>query len=528
MAYLFTSDAVRCLGIYIGHNKTQCYELNWLKTSDDMQKLFESWKKRKLTIFGKACVVNSLGISQLIYKASILPFPDPEYIQQIKKHIFNFVWNKHDRIKRDTVIGKKADGGVGLVDIELKFKALKAAWSKILVNKDCVLNHIIDSYLSRFQIDINYILSLSETKSSNFTIIEHLPVFYQEILCSFNECKQQINEEKISKVSFAQQPIWNNNLFKYNNKTICFTNWTQSGILYVKDLFKDNGQFKSLQDFSDVLRRKSNWLCEYKILKTVIFRRSLRFDMTCCSHIQPFLKHKFPFLNGLYCILDKKCKFFYDNLLYKKFKAPLHQSLFNKLFSVEKDSWNNIYKNKIKNMYDTRISEFNYKLLNNTLCCNSFLFKCKYRSSDKCNMCNDTEDIKHLLYDCIHVQYVWKTLSLVLSFEVQWKHVILGFYFEQNSKLCFLNTVISFLAFKIYKYKMYCRLQNKVEQESMLVSYVKNNLINNCTVLLKFSKLSLTKRKSPILGHSLLNALKISRHLCYNISALNGAGNCLN
>ena len=67
----------------------------------------------------------------------------------------------------------------------------------------------------------------------------------------------------------------------------------------------------------------------------------------------------------------------------------------------------------------------------------------------------------------MHVQYVWKMLSLVLSFDVQWKHVILGFYFEQNSKLCFLNTVISFLAFKIYKYKMYCRLQNKVEQEPM-------------------------------------------------------------
>ena len=77
-------------------------------------------------------------------------------------------------------------------------------------------------------------------------------------------------------------------------------------------------------------------------------------------------------------------------------------------------------------------------------------------------MCNDTEDIKHLLYDCMHVQYTWKMLSLVLSFKVQWTHVILGFYFEQNSKLCFLNTVISFLAFKIYKYKMYCRLQNKV------------------------------------------------------------------
>ena len=34
---------------------------------------------------------------------------------------------------------------------------------------------------------------------------------------------------------------------------------------------------------------------------------------------------------------------------------------------------------------------------------------------------------------------------------------------------------------------MYGRLQNKVEQETILVSYVKNNLKNNCAWLLKFS-----------------------------------------
>ena len=68
----------------------------------------------------------------------------------------------------------------------------------------------------------------------------------------------------------------------------------------------------------------------------------------------------------------------------------------HKLLSVEKGSWNNIYKNKIKNMCDTRISEPSVAI--------AFFFKCKYRSSDKCNMCNETEGIKHLLYDCIHVQ----------------------------------------------------------------------------------------------------------------------------
>lgn len=41
------------------------YKLNWSKTSGDKQKLFESWKKGKFTIFGQECVVNSLAISQL-------------------------------------------------------------------------------------------------------------------------------------------------------------------------------------------------------------------------------------------------------------------------------------------------------------------------------------------------------------------------------------------------------------------------------------------------------------------------------
>ena len=86
-----------------------------LNAFDDRIKVFESQKTRKLTIFGKACVVYSKMISQLIYKSSIQPFPDREHIQQ-----FNFLWNKHDRIKRDTVKGEQKDGWLGIVDTELK------------------------------------------------------------------------------------------------------------------------------------------------------------------------------------------------------------------------------------------------------------------------------------------------------------------------------------------------------------------------------------------------------------------------
>ena len=68
----------------------------------DMEKLFESWKKRKLTIFGKCESIHTLAISKLIYTsiASILPLPPPNFIKVVNKLNYSFVWSGRDRIKR--------------------------------------------------------------------------------------------------------------------------------------------------------------------------------------------------------------------------------------------------------------------------------------------------------------------------------------------------------------------------------------------------------------------------------------------
>lgn len=50
-----------------------------------MEKLFESCKKRKLKIFGKTCVVNSLAVSKLLYVGSILPIPENDLMKKKRK-----------------------------------------------------------------------------------------------------------------------------------------------------------------------------------------------------------------------------------------------------------------------------------------------------------------------------------------------------------------------------------------------------------------------------------------------------------
>ncbi len=114
----FTNETVRCLGIYLGHNKEQNKEKNWLEKIEKIKLIFERWKNRSLTIFGKILVIKTLAISKLIHSMSMLVTPD-DVLNDIEKAIFKFLWDSHDRIKRKTLIGSKENGGIKMLDVFL-------------------------------------------------------------------------------------------------------------------------------------------------------------------------------------------------------------------------------------------------------------------------------------------------------------------------------------------------------------------------------------------------------------------------
>ena len=64
-----------------------------------METKLNLWLTRDLTLFGRTMLAKSLGISQLIYSASVLSVPEP-VINQTQGKLFAFLWrNKKDRIK---------------------------------------------------------------------------------------------------------------------------------------------------------------------------------------------------------------------------------------------------------------------------------------------------------------------------------------------------------------------------------------------------------------------------------------------
>ena len=93
-----------------------------------------------------------MGLSKFIYKASILPYLEESLINKAKSNIFNFLWNKTDRIKRNKLIGNIADGGIGVIGIETEIKSLKAIWvSKLLKSKNTMYD-IVKGYLNKMNV----------------------------------------------------------------------------------------------------------------------------------------------------------------------------------------------------------------------------------------------------------------------------------------------------------------------------------------------------------------------------------------
>ena len=229
---------------------------------------------------------------------------------------------------------------------------------------------------------------------------------------------------------------------------------------------------------------KNNWLCEYFILKNVFSKLKQYFDLSNAIYTNIKTNMIFNLQSGRHSIIDKRCKFFYCILLQKKIQKPCYQNVLSKDFNIaDKTIWRNVYYTKIKLVDDPIVAEFNYKLLNNLLNNRLYLSKWKH-TSPFCNTCPGIiENTRHLIFECANVQNIWKILGVIINFDIQWKHVVIGFCLESNEKVSILNNIMSFIACRIYKFKMFCRLESIDETEYAIRYNLRKQLLFNYNVL---------------------------------------------
>ncbi len=432
-------NPLRYLGIYIGSDDVECERLNWTLKIEKMQKLIDCWRTRKLTLQGKILIIKSLLLPTIVYSASLLPIPEG-VIKRVNNVLYNYIWGKTDRIQRDVLINEFQNGGLCMIDVESHFMALKAAWIPLIFNKSTALwKQLPQSHL--FKATNGLVAQMSFTSIKQMPIINTVPKFYQEVITSY--CKSNIQSNISNKSEFVNQILWGNRHLVVNNKCLFDKHFIEAGYIYVKDVLLDNGKFK--QNIFQSLKTKVNY---FRVI-----------DLISCA-FRPYKELRFKEENVTESqlhtnIKNKACKWFYKKIVQQKVKPAKCIKRWNEIFSYDYE-WKLIIERKIKNQFQVKISEFNYKMLNNILPTGDNLYKWKKVVKSNCIYCTEKEhNLEHLLWGCPHLNNFWNNISKVLHVDITWQCVVLGCDKNKES-----NGIISLLCYLVYKQYLTDRERN--------------------------------------------------------------------
>ena len=124
-------------------------------------------------------------------------------------------------------------------------------------------------------------------------------------------------------------------------------------------------------------------------------------------------------------------------------------------YNITEEEYNAVWFDKIKQIKDKKIAETNYKILHHILPCNQNLKRWKIKTVNTCDICNEIQDIAHLLFYCKYAKKIWKEAESILNIELSIENVIFGIDMSWV-----LNTVISLLCYFIYKEWLIHSLEN--------------------------------------------------------------------
>ena len=88
----WSNDSIRILGIEITVNN-DIEKLNVLPLISKMENIIKMWSWRQLTLYGKITIINTLLLSQLVYRLTVLPSPSEATLRRIDKILFDYLWD---------------------------------------------------------------------------------------------------------------------------------------------------------------------------------------------------------------------------------------------------------------------------------------------------------------------------------------------------------------------------------------------------------------------------------------------------
>lgn len=382
------SKKFKILGIIFNVDLNQMIKENYTTKIQQLENLANIWSKRSMTPLGKITVIKTFMISIFNHLFIALPNPNQAVINYINNILYSFLWNKKpSKIKKTVITKQYCEGGLKMVNVNAFIEALKLTWIRRLLLSDCKWQFFIKS-----EIKIET-LAACKTKYIEKLINNVQNTFWKDVLQSFINMNKVIdtNEEQVLK-----SPLFYNDSIKIGGSYIYYSSWFQTGIRYINDLLKDNGEFYTHEEFRDITGINSNTLLYYGTIRAIkSYLKEIKVNIThkekspfIPSHILPLLQQR------------KGSKVIYD-ILNKNKEVPTGKTSWNKVYDFSQEDWNQIYIFPFNITKYPALLWFQVSINHNILVTNKLLYRMKLRNNALCSFCGlNNETITHLLWQC--------------------------------------------------------------------------------------------------------------------------------
>ena len=485
---------IKVLGIYLGVETKEATETTWTGVINKIKTVCGRWKARKLRLKGKVTVVNSLLLSGYVYVLSVLEMPI--WVKNdLNKIVCDFIWEgKGVKIAHGTLVGKRCEGGLNLLDIETKKTALRIKTVK---------KYIVGGYkygwkdfMEKYMNDVGgigqYVWYMGLKQSMTITI----PEFYREVFEAWRKFLPKMQYECERILPLVKLPLFLNEKIKHNGKTLYERKFIEGGIRQIKDIIyevipgflRNNCIYDQVCDLEGMdNREKINKIYE-KIKTSIPLEWARIIQSECVVKGETSMPELYVMENGKKIKMgEMSVKKVYRWLIVDVMKEPAAEKVWSRVFvglNVKK-IWSNM---GIR--YNSIECENNdFLIRHNRIYTNVVLNKINNDVNVMCDVCKSGhESFLHYFLDCGELVDFFEFLKELLKdnwaaeldLEGGWRTLFLFGTFEKriDVNFCLMNFVLSHARLAVVCRRNYAHFEGRKVKIKMLFKSIMKRDVN--------------------------------------------------
>ena len=376
-----TREPLKVLGIFLSYNQDKNIDENFLSRIRKMKTKLNLWLSRDLTLYGKSLLAKTLGVSQLVYAASLLSVPNA-VIKIVQTQLFSFLWkNKKDKIKRAVVYQPLAEGGLNFINFATMVKSLRLAWiSRLLGDTDDSWKVIPNFYFPDYG-GLQFLLKCNYNTESINTC---LPNFYRELLQYFQEFKNETNM-----FPYGEFLLWNNKAITIENDHVFWRSWFKRKILL------------TIEEFQNKFKIKINFLHYLQLIAAIpsdLKKKAATIEVPS-QELFNTAKLSSPVIPTL-DLTEMRSKSYYKILNGNCISEPTGIKNWKNNFPDYFKDWRKKFAFIYKSTKDNKSRQFSFRILHRIIMTKKELFKFRLVENEVCSLCLRPDSIEHIFLDC--------------------------------------------------------------------------------------------------------------------------------